>query len=888
MLRIFLTASLAAGLAAAAGAAPQVLIDTDFGTADQAVNNVSPDGLKSITGVVPQGWRDDNGWKKEVVIEYRVVEEMGRKFLRVTQTRGGGVQLAYHLPGIEKEEGFYRLTFTARSPMGTGGSVGIRFVGAPYTTVWQTTPGISPELRDFSFDFRLAKQPQAIGLWFWPNEGVLDLHKLRLVKMDQADLIAEMKVRYPVPAGKNRVRVSRFPLGLESGWFLDRDNSDGDEVTAAPDKGAAGPSGAPALSVAGRNAWKVTTAPFLIPPWNAQPHTMSIAVKGNAQGKMVAIADGRHVGEQAFTAGEVWGRVSVTFTPQIFAKAHAVRIEGQGTLWMDALQVEEGKDATAYASPAPAEVALALPASDAAAARVQFADEPAVIQCCVTGEVAGAVLKAKVVSVYGDEKPLPDTKMGAGFLHEGRLRYDVLAGRPLGAFRVEAWVEDAAGKRLSPESEVVVHRVRRPRYWGKDAPASPFGVHTNSTTRHNIMAKAIGCNWVRLHDAGTPYIGWAFLESEKGKWEFADEPIQRYRKHGLKILGLVSTAPGWATDWGQPAKGYFERYFQPKSMDDWAAYVRTVVKRYQGVIDTYEVWNEPWGSSFWIGSYDRVNTQKPFMERLVRSKTADADFALLQKTAYEAAKATDPKVRILGFNSLPGDWTQKILDQGGMETCDVVSYHNYVSGQVGAPKDDPEHGFRACLDPISTKLGNLPKPIWMSEGNVLGSELASGFYRVTVPYAPPTGVVAAADRLARYVLSHRVLGEEKTFLYTMHGHGYFGGRHEWTCLVGGDGYLHPSGAAHSALAWLVEDTRYVKMVEPARGVYAYLFEGKGRAVAVLSSRPTHAPYVVPAGAGLEALDLFGNPLAKGSPLGAELAYLTGKSLAAVEKAVGGK
>ena len=156
MLRIFLTASLAAGLAAAAGAAPQVLIDTDFGTADQAVNNVSPDGLKSITGVVPQGWRDDNGWKKEVVIEYRVVEEMGRKFLRVTQTRGGGVQLAYHLPGIEKEEGFYRLTFTARSPMGTGGSVGIRFVGAPYTTVWQTTPGISPELRDFSFDFRLS------------------------------------------------------------------------------------------------------------------------------------------------------------------------------------------------------------------------------------------------------------------------------------------------------------------------------------------------------------------------------------------------------------------------------------------------------------------------------------------------------------------------------------------------------------------------------------------------------------------------------------------------------------------------------------------------------------------------------------------------------------
>jgi hypothetical protein len=51
----------------------------------------------------------------------------------------------------------------------------------------------------------------------------------------------------------------------------------------------------------------------------------------------------------------------------------------------------------------------------------------------------------------------------------------------------------------------------------------------------------------------------------------------------LKILGLLSTTPGWASNLGKPAKGHFDRDFEPLSMDDWANAVRTIVSHHRGL-----------------------------------------------------------------------------------------------------------------------------------------------------------------------------------------------------------------------------------------------------------------------------------------------------------------
>ena len=248
---------------------------------------------------------------------------------------------------------------------------------------------------------------------------------------------------------------------------------------------------------------------------------------------------------------------------------------------------------------------------------------------------------------------------------------------------------------------------------------------------------------------------------------------------------------------------------------------------------------------------------------------------------------------IVGFNTYGAEngtkWTKDVLDFGGMDTCDAVSYHHYENGLTGFPNDPTEKAYQAAVGPIIEKLGRVPKPVWMSEGAPLSGDVSNGFYRYTLPYENGNDNWRIADRLARFVITRKANGETHEFLYTMHGHSTFGGSVEWTTLVTAEGFLHPSAAAHSALAWLLEDTNFVKRVTLAEGVYAYLNSGPNRAVAAITSGPTHAAYKLPTAAGVQLLDLFGNSLAAGTAIDDHVHYVQcNAGLAKLQAALGVK
>lgn len=862
-------------LAGIAAAQPHVLIDTDFGGPGRDFEQIDVAKGIRITGTLAEGWSDNSNWKNNVVAEYKQITEGERSFLRVVQTSGNGLQFMHRLPTMEREEGYYRLAFTARSL--TGVSLGVRDIGAPYDTLSSFIPATDGQWRDFSYDFRLSHHPQEIGLFVYTaGNGTLDLEKLRLVKLSEQDLIAEIKARYPEAGSGNLVTVSVFPLGLQSGWSIDRDYSDGDQVQVEGDAEVPGPSGCPALRIdATAKGIRVYSAPFAV-PWSFETHVLSVSVRGDWNGQLFVIGgSGRVCAQRPLRLkGDQWQRVELPFKPILLAPSHSLRVEGKGTLWLDGLQVEHAPKATPYAPQKPMEVALVLPASDAASARVQFADEPAKIRFATVGKVPGAVLNTRLVTMYGDERMLPPIKLNSG--NSGTIAYEPFVHCSLGPYRLEAWMEDASGQRVSPYNEIVFYRLRRPRYWGKDAPNSFFGTHTLSTNRHLTMAKAVGVNWVRLHDAGTEYIGWSFLEPEKGKWQFRDTDLERYRNHHLKILGLLSTSPGWASNLGKPATGYFDRYLEPLNMDDWATAVRTIVDHHRNLIDSYEIWNEPWGSTFWSFKVD-PNRGPNWNDRYVPSDTPSKDYAQLQKVACAAAREVFPEVTIVGFNTYGAEngtrWTRDVLEFGGIETCDAISYHHYEKGLTGFPDDPTEKAYIAAIGPIKEKLGRVPKPVWMSEGAPLSGDVSNGFYRHTLPHENGNDNWRIADRLARFIITRKATGEKREFLYTMHGHSTFGGSVEWTTLVTADGFLHPSAAAHSALAWLLEDTSFVKRVTLAEGVYAYLNSGPNGAVAAITSAPSHAAYRLPRAEEVQLLDLFGNPLAAGAAIDDHVCYV---------------
>ncbi len=182
----------------------------------------------------------------------------------------------------------------------------MRDVGAPYSTLSAFTPATDGQWRDFAYDFRLSPHPQEIALFIYlSSNGTLDLQKLKLVGLSEQDLIAEIKAKYPQAGSGNLVNVSTFPLGLQSGWSIDRDYSDGDQVQVDSDAAVPGPSGCSALRIdATVKGIRVYSAPFAV-PWSFETHVLSVSVRGDWRGKL--IVTGGH-GQVCATAANAVGR----------------------------------------------------------------------------------------------------------------------------------------------------------------------------------------------------------------------------------------------------------------------------------------------------------------------------------------------------------------------------------------------------------------------------------------------------------------------------------------------------------------------------------------------------------------------------------------------------
>lgn len=902
-----LMAPILAGLGAMASLCGEVLTPSTGMTSDGGKVDSQLSGGR-ITGQMAAGWRDNSEWARAWV-DYRPVTEGDHRFLRVNISRidSGYNQLLCPVR-LPDRAAAYRLSLRMRMKGRSRVVAGIRMIDKPYSWLYKNSFAPDGVWRNYSSDFSLAggaaERKLAILLQI-DSPAILDIMDVRL------ETIAPVVSSLSRADDANWFRNSSFVLGLPSGWSLHNCFSEGDMVQVKPDPTVTGPSGAPALLVdvpAGamtsydyRDRMEINSAPLLSPA-PGQDAVASLALRGRGEGSWIILCGNRKVVSVPFklNGGEPWQRVEAKFRsgPGLYT----ARLEVKGKIWIDHLRVSAVE--TAVKPLTFPETALALKSGDAALAGVSFSDEPMTLRYAVVRPAAGTFINLKTVNLYGDEKLYRLPLTAAKNPLYGELKPELPAGHELGPLRFEAWVTDNSNNRISPYAELLVNRLPRPRYWGKDAPSSAFGIHVQPSNRHLTMAKAIGANWARLHDAGVQLLGWAYLERKPGQWTFDDAGVDRYRNHKIKLLGELTTAPAWesyATRSTVPPPTLMQSvtspYFLPLVMKTYEDYCRKLIARYGDRIDSFDVWNEPWLPLFFhIDFVRKFPTGKKHWASFsggwyISPDDPAADFIKMQQTVFKTAKAANPGAKVLGFNTtdsngsegrVPGDkFTGRMEQLGAMNSCDVICYHQYLRKITGYPGDEVDIGYNHAFAPLLKKYGkSFPHPVWLSEGSPLSGP-GDGFYRHTVSGGSPSEMFDYGDRVVRFVVSllaHRV---EKVFLYSMGLHRGYADINPHGLFITPAGELHSAAGAYAAMTWLLEDRHFVRMAPVGKNVFVYLFAGRGEVTAVLLPDPRSPDFslTLPAAAGLQAFDLFGNPLPSG-PLATPYAcYLVGKGTA---------
>jgi hypothetical protein len=198
-----------------------------------------------------------------------------------------------------------------------------------------------------------------------------------------------------------------------------------------------------------------------------------------------------------------------------------------------------------------------------------------------------------------------------------------------------------------------------PHRFAKDPrPTSPFGINTalrpgapDLEARLRLMQEA-GIKW------GRQDFTWRQIEKEPGSydWKAYDDLAEACRAHGLILFGNLAYAPS------------FHDPLTPEGIKAYCAFAQAVVKRYQGKIDYWQIWNEPNGG-FWKGTPQQ--------------------YAALLAAAGSAIHAASPEAKVLGLNMAFCDvrWAETILKAVPYDCFDIACFHPY------RPPSAPEERF---------------------------------------------------------------------------------------------------------------------------------------------------------------------------------------------------
>jgi hypothetical protein len=581
-----------------------------------------------------------------------------------------------------------------------------------------------------------------------------------------------------------------------------------------------------------------------------------------------------------FVIGPEWKRFSHEFTGNnfLFPVFMISRNENDGAVYIDAVQIEEGK-LRDYTPCAQAEIS------------VQMKKDGNIF---LLGEKVEAELSVLDNRIAGKETEYEiDWKIQNHLketMEEGSKKLDINPGEKKsfkipcpssrrGHFSIDAALT-ADGKKI--ESEVQFYAVFKKNE--HDVSQSPFAMHNyfqnekicpRTSKRSNIF----GSGWARQHY----WFTWDKIEKEEGKYTFNDILIDDLKKKNIKILatlgawfscmkgpdGPFRNVPKWAktndiqTQYGpydKSKKGQLPhntRYSMIPNLEMFSKYIYETVKHYKGYIKHWEIMNEPY----------------------IRSDAAA--YGKILKAAYIAAKKADPDSVVLAQVSPDPKFLEELIKLGYAPYFDGVTTHYMRIDQ----EDEAAHlrKFRELMK----KAGKGKDAVfWVSEG----CRIVRSSYPFDDLYSQQESPISSAGKHVHHLV-HCVAGGagRKFFFCSPYNNGGRSRLHiENYNFTEFDNTPKPVMCALSFAGEFLTGAEYKENIKPLDSklkIEAYIFKRGNEELAVLWAIPSSVKqYIVslPENTKVKIYDFMGNQQeSQGASfkIPGTAVYLEGKGLA---------
>ena len=416
-----------------------------------------------------------------------------------------------------------------------------------------------------------------------------------------------------------------------------------------------------------------------------------------------------------------------------------------------------------------------------------------------------------------------------------------------------------------------------PRSTYEGVPAPLMGVEVRKLNSPNKFEELAESGMTIFRHNG---LQWSEVESNEGErdWgavEALEKGLVQASEADIDIILIIRSTPMWA----QKEAGYFCGPIAQDKLQSFAQFMKDLVSRYSQPpynVKYWELWNEPdvaaqlvqvksvfgcWGDSedpFYGGGY----------------------YAEMLKAAYPAIKAADPQAQVLiggllldcdpthppeGKDCKPSRFLEGILNNGGGEYFDIVSFHGYppYSGSAkggGLYYDEHfgpwEHRGGVVLGKVSFLREvlsgyGLDKPIMHTEGSLICPE------NTTDECDPPGDAFyqAQADYVVWLFIRNWAVDVKGTIWYQYEGPGW-----RFGSMVGEDGQSKPALDAFRFLTSELGGAEFIQEVIDYPDLRAYEFSSDEKKIWVLWS-PDGQSYSVSVPPGTtRVVDTFGNEL----------------------------